>query len=323
MPGFSYTARMSKEFSAARLDVRAFAQSAGHLQGQSALSAFPRLAEDAQPDAADGHGEVHWQADGELVEQTGGSGQVWLHLQADAVVPMVCQRCLTVAPISLQVDRSFRFVADETTAESEDDESDEDLLVLSREFNLLERRCNLVFNNFHAGGVANNFFAVLQRPDAADVQTNRSVELQRIAAGCGFRAAEHHADFHPDLVNKNHRATRARDRAGQFAHRLAHQAGMNANAGIAHITFQLGFGRQCCHRIDNNHTHGTRAHQCVGNFQGLLTCVGLRDQKIVSVDPQIFGIERIQRMFCVDKSASAAGLLRLGHTVQRQRGLAR
>lgn len=129
---------MSKEFSAARLDVRAFAQSAGHLQGQSALSAFPRLAEDAQPDAADGHGEVHWQADGELVEQTGGSGQVWLHLQADAVVPMVCQRCLTVAPISLQVDRSFRFVADETMAESEDDESDEDLLVLSREFNLLE-----------------------------------------------------------------------------------------------------------------------------------------------------------------------------------------
>ncbi|WP_315530246.1 YceD family protein [Delftia acidovorans] len=129
---------MSKEFSAARLDVRAFAQSQGHLQDQTTLSVFPRLAQDAQPDAGDTHGQVHWQADGELVEQTGGPGQVWLHLQADAVVPMVCQRCLALAPITLQVDRSFRFVADEATAESEDDESDEDLLVLSREFNLLE-----------------------------------------------------------------------------------------------------------------------------------------------------------------------------------------
>lgn len=129
---------MSKEFSAARLDVRAFAQSQGHLQDEVALSAFPRLAQDAQPDAGEARGHVHWQAEGELVEQTGGPGQVWLHLQADAVVPMVCQRCMTVAPISLQVDRSFRFVADEATAEAEDDESEEDVLVLSREFNLLE-----------------------------------------------------------------------------------------------------------------------------------------------------------------------------------------
>src|SRR5260370_8117553 len=67
---------------------------------QTTLSVFPRLAQDAQPDAGDTHGQVHWQADGELVEQTGGPGQVWLYLQADAVGPMVCPRCLAPAPIT-------------------------------------------------------------------------------------------------------------------------------------------------------------------------------------------------------------------------------
>jgi uncharacterized protein len=36
----------------------------------------------------------------------------------------------------LRSDRWFRFVADEATAEAEDEESEEDLLVVSRDFDL-------------------------------------------------------------------------------------------------------------------------------------------------------------------------------------------
>jgi uncharacterized protein len=36
----------------------------------------------------------------------------------------------------VQIDRSFRFVESETVAEQEDDESEEDVLVCSREFDL-------------------------------------------------------------------------------------------------------------------------------------------------------------------------------------------
>lgn len=137
MAGFSYTGCMSKDFSATRLDVRAFAQAAGHLQGQTPLSDFKRLAADAL--SVEGEQPmVHWEAEGELVEQTGGAGHVWLHLTAEVALPMTCQRCLTEADIPLYVDRSFRFVADEVTAEQEDDDSDEDLLAMSREFNLME-----------------------------------------------------------------------------------------------------------------------------------------------------------------------------------------
>ena len=128
---------MSKDFSATRLEVRKFAQADGHLHGQAPLSDFKRLAADAL--AIKGEQPlVHWEAEGELVEETGGAGHVWLHLSAEVELPMTCQRCLTEAHIPLYVDRSFRFVTDEATAELEDDDSDEDVLAMSSEFNLLE-----------------------------------------------------------------------------------------------------------------------------------------------------------------------------------------
>lgn len=123
---------MTKEFSPDRLDVRAFAQAQAHLEGQDPLSHFKRLALEAQGPHDDVH--VRWAAQGELRAESGAAKQVWLHLQAELDLPMICQRCLTPASIPLDVDRSFRFVADEATAEALDDESEEDLLALSKDF---------------------------------------------------------------------------------------------------------------------------------------------------------------------------------------------
>ncbi|MGN1056355.1 MAG: YceD family protein [Comamonas sp.] len=127
---------MSKEFSLDHLDVAAFAKAGATLEGQSPLSAFERLADEAQ-DAVEGL-QVSWYAEGEHVPEMAGPGHYWLHLEADAQVPMVCQRCLGVAHIDVQVDQSFRFVKDEATAEAMDDEVEEDLLALSKDFNLRE-----------------------------------------------------------------------------------------------------------------------------------------------------------------------------------------
>ena len=77
--------------------------------------------------------------DGQLFPSAlGGISQVWLRLKVRASFPMECQRCLTPVDVPLEVDREFRFVADEATAEALDDESEEDLLALSREFDLRE-----------------------------------------------------------------------------------------------------------------------------------------------------------------------------------------
>lgn len=127
---------MAKDFDPQRLDVRRFAEEAGELDSSDDLRNYRRLVAELQGDAP--AGEVHWHARGEILNPQRVQPQLWLHLQADATLPLVCQRCLAPVDVPLAVDRSFRFVADEATAAAEDDETEEDLLALSRSFDLLE-----------------------------------------------------------------------------------------------------------------------------------------------------------------------------------------
>jgi uncharacterized protein len=127
---------MSHEFVATRLDVKAFAKAGAVLSGQDLLSKYERLLEEASGQG--GERPVRWQARGELRREAGGQEQVWLHLQAAVSLPLVCQRCMGPVDIALEVDRSFRFVATEAQAELEDEEAEEDVLALSRDFNLQE-----------------------------------------------------------------------------------------------------------------------------------------------------------------------------------------
>src|ERR1041385_2697309 len=56
------------------------------------------------------------------------------------------------------------------------------LAVHNVEFGLSERRGDLVFNYLDARPVANIFVTLLDRADAADVETNAGVEFQSLAA---------------------------------------------------------------------------------------------------------------------------------------------
>ncbi len=127
---------MSKEFVAARLDLRSFAQSAASIAGRDPLSAYKRLAAEADGELEGRH--VDWTARGESRSVRGSPDQVWLHLNAQATLPMICQRCLTPVEIDVLVDRPFRFVPDEETAAAQDEEADEDVLALNRAFDLPE-----------------------------------------------------------------------------------------------------------------------------------------------------------------------------------------
>lgn len=125
---------MSHEFVAARLDVKAFAQAGAVLSGQESLSQYPRLLEEA---GAPGAGRlVQWQARGAQRVDASGFAQIWLHLTAQVSLPLTCQRCLGPVDVVLQVDRAFRFVVSEAQAEAEDEQAEEDVLALSREFDL-------------------------------------------------------------------------------------------------------------------------------------------------------------------------------------------
>ncbi|HZY16449.1 MAG TPA: YceD family protein [Ramlibacter sp.] len=127
---------MAKDFDPHRLDVRSFAEEGAILQASDPLRVYPRLV--AETEYADLDSPVRWQARGELLNPRHVHPQVWLHLDAEATLPLVCQRCLLPVEVPLAVDRSFRFVADEATAAAEDDAAEEDLLALSRSFDLVE-----------------------------------------------------------------------------------------------------------------------------------------------------------------------------------------
>ncbi len=127
---------MKRQFTPQRLDVQAFTEDGETLSGRTALSALARLAAEAQGGPRDR--AVDWRARGELRNPGHVQPEVWIHLEASCSVPMTCQRCLEPIEVPLRVDRDFRFVADEATAAALDDETEEDLLAMSRSFDLLE-----------------------------------------------------------------------------------------------------------------------------------------------------------------------------------------
>lgn len=124
---------------AMRLDVRSFAQTSESLSGDDPLRHYLRLAGDLHGFSADWPDlNVQWNIRGEVRPDAAGKPACWLHLQLRAQLPMTCQRCLGQVLMPVALDNSYRFVADETLAELEDEQCDEDLLVLSKQFDLRE-----------------------------------------------------------------------------------------------------------------------------------------------------------------------------------------
>lgn len=125
-----------KSWNLRRFDVRAFAEAAGVLEGEEPLASFDRLAAEAHADGSGGSA-VRWDVLGQTRPDAAGRPAVWMRLRAALDLPVGCQRCLGPVVVPLEVDRWFRFVADESMAEAEDDQSEEDVLALEPKPDLL------------------------------------------------------------------------------------------------------------------------------------------------------------------------------------------
>lgn len=119
-----------------RFDAQTFAEAGDRVGGENALGDFERLSAEQHPDAV-GTPSVSWSAQGALRSGAAGQASVWMHLCATLELQVGCQRCLGAVRTPLAVDRWFRFVADEATAEAEDDDSEEDVLALEPKPDLL------------------------------------------------------------------------------------------------------------------------------------------------------------------------------------------
>jgi len=117
-----------------KLDIKHAAPSALHLTGQNALSNYERLLQETQGLGAENL--VNWSAEVARLEDPAGQTTESLYLTIHTVMPLTCQRCLGPVDVAVAIDRRFRFVDTEAQADEQDDESEEDLLVTSREFDL-------------------------------------------------------------------------------------------------------------------------------------------------------------------------------------------
>ncbi len=99
------------------------------------LPNMERLAQELhglEPDSA-----INWRASAELRPRSGADDDVWLRLEAKASLPLTCQRCMAAVATAVEIDQWYRFVATEDIAMAEDDQSEEDLLVMEPQFDLL------------------------------------------------------------------------------------------------------------------------------------------------------------------------------------------
>jgi uncharacterized protein len=126
---------MKNEISLEHFPLSQFAKDQGALNGAFPLSALERLAQESvgATDAL-----VQFAVSAAMRPDAAGVDEPWLQLEASTVLRLTCQRCLGAADLPVEFNRSFRFVATEALAEVEDEESEEDVLVLNKHFNLQE-----------------------------------------------------------------------------------------------------------------------------------------------------------------------------------------
>ena len=126
---------MTRQQSLHSINLQTLATSGVPLVETTPLQNLERLALESTGLASDL--AVNWQAAAELRVGATGEMDTWLHLQANAAVPLTCQRCMSAVQTPLEVNQWYRFVASEDIAMAEDDASEEDLLVMAPQFDLL------------------------------------------------------------------------------------------------------------------------------------------------------------------------------------------
>ena len=142
-------------------------------------------------------------------------------------------------------------------------------------FGLAEWRRNLVFHHFHAGHITENILTVLYLSEAANVDTHRCVELQRITSGGGFGRAEHHAELVAKLVDEDAGGVGLRYGCSELAQGLRHESCLESHLAFAHIALNFSLWGECSHRVDHDDVDSRRADKLVGDFESLLAVVGL------------------------------------------------
>ena len=132
-------ARSPRPVSPQKMDIGAFIESLAELQGQLTLGEVPRIAAGLAPEVPPADvPPITWRAQGELVAQRGPPPQAGGARGAEPSLPGSGQPRPQPVWLPVSVAGRIRLVTDEATAAQLDADSDHDVLVLSRTFDLID-----------------------------------------------------------------------------------------------------------------------------------------------------------------------------------------
>jgi hypothetical protein len=60
-----------------------------------------------------------------------------------------------------------------------------------------------------------------------------------------------------------------------------HQPGLGAGLDVAHVALELGLGHERGDGVDHDDLDGAGAHERLGDLEGLLAVIGLRDEQLL------------------------------------------
>jgi uncharacterized protein len=128
-----------RTFAPRKLDIGAFIESGELMTGVTPVVDLPRVASGLAKDIdLVTLPAVNWEVQGRQVAQRVGGPQLWLDLSVQADLAWECQRCLHAVTLPVTVACSIRFVKDEAAAAQLDADCEDDVLALSRQFDLME-----------------------------------------------------------------------------------------------------------------------------------------------------------------------------------------
>ncbi len=108
------------------------------------------------------------------------------------------------------------------------------------------------------------------------------------------------------------------DDGGKLAEGLGHEPRLEPHVGIAHVTLDLRLGNQGRHRVDDQNIDGAATHQRLGDFQCLLSRIGLGNQEVVGLHPELAGVADVEGVFRVDEGGDPSQFLGFRDDMQGQ-----
>ena len=87
---------------------------------------------------------------------------------------------------------------------------------------------------------------------------------------------------------------------------------------VTDLAFDFRLRRQRGNGVNNDNVYSTGTRQRITDFQRLFTGVRLRTQQVVDINAKLTGINRVKRVFCIDKRTGFTFALCGSNHLQRQ-----